>query len=32
VPEDKNLHDCRCACRRQARQLQWDIQKTVLSV
>ena len=26
VPEDKNLHDCRCACRRQARQLQWDIQ------
>ena len=26
VPEDKNLHDCKCSCRRQARQLQWDIQ------
>jgi len=26
VPEDKNLHDCKCACRRQARQLQWHIQ------
>jgi hypothetical protein len=26
VPEDKDLHDCRCSCRHLARQIQWNIQ------
>jgi len=32
VPEDKNMHDCRCACRKQARQLQRHIQVKMKSM
>ena len=30
IPEDKNMHDCRCACRKQARQLLRHIQREVM--